>query len=432
MVSLENLGGGDISQVRPDGTGLAHLEQIHEQLEPRPKWSSDASSLAVREYDSGVVSILELRDGTVRNRTELGKCRLPMWSPDGRVLAAACDSDSDATHPAQPGPAATHLVLVSSESRVAFEDYVVGNEALAWSPGDRILFASMVDGYWDFYIAGFHYEAPRRITDYRMAQSPIFAVSPDGNQIAFAVEGVDEIQTVRVDGTPGWSMGVVGSPASLSWSPDGAYVGIATTETVSLAAADGTELVTLAAGGRPCTLGPLVWSPTGDRVVFSTTEGPEAREVTYSADPSGHGIIDLSEVLGLNVPPSIYMVWSPSGDRIAFHESGWGNLYTVHPTGDGLVNVNAALGLDVNIWDFSWAPDGSYLALAVGPGWETFEAVIDESYGEDAYEAAWNALDEALFGIYTVESDGGDPTHILGPAEKSDLYVWVGFTQQEG
>jgi Tol biopolymer transport system component len=127
---------------------------------------------------------------------------------------------------------------------------------------------------------------------------------------------------------------------------------------------------------------------------------------------------------GLDIPTSDNIFWSPKGDRIAFELDG-PLLYAVRPTGDALVNLNTAVGLGIQILDYSWAPDGSYLAISSWPTTETIEAAT-EDYGGDAL----SALDDAFFGIYTVEPDGSNSTHILAPTVR-DALEWVGFVQQE-
>ena len=246
-------------------------------------------------------------------------------------------------------------------------------------------------------------------------------LSPDGRTILYAVRTADVAANRRTTRTYAIASGggasrifpatdVVASEAR--WSPDGTRVAYVAADQLWIANADGGHRVrvTTLHGGAT---GP-VWSPTGDRVAFTSRVFPactsddcnvarakamEANKVkAHVADqlmyrhwnawddgtrahlfvvaPDGSGLRDLVPAAGYDVPPGPFggsegYAFSPDGAEIAYTAKDQGraeawttdvNLYTVSVSGGAPMVVTAAnKGADQNP---VYSSDGRYIAFA--------------------------------------------------------------------
>ena len=102
------------------------------------------------------------------------------------------------------------------------------------------------------------------------------------------------------------------------------------------------------------------WSPSGDEIVFSRTEGPTAGLLLMNADGSSQRTLVDSGTL-LDQDPA----WSPDGTTIAFVESpspyGFGELWLVRRDGSGRRKLSSVVPSPTGV---SWSPDGKSVVVA--------------------------------------------------------------------
>jgi len=183
--------------------------------------------------------------------------------------------------------------------------------------------------------------------------------SPDGSELVYSdFDGSLYVIPTRADAAPRELAGGGGDVwlAFPAWSPDGSHIAyVAHTNstggwTISIMNADGTHrrvLVDLN-GRRIGELAPLVWSPEGSVLAFSSNPGccdtNRSAVGVVGADGSGFRMI---------TPPdgSWGPSWSPDGQRIAFTRHGY--VFTMTPDGGGVQRVEGAEAADFRI---AWNP----------------------------------------------------------------------------
>ncbi len=206
MDSPSNL---EIFVIQPDGTGLRQLTD-HAMIDTQPDWSPDGTQLVfVSNRDSYVerrgpnirnVSVFEIytmnADGSgVRRLTRtLGWNSMPVWSPDGSLIAfVTSQTGNDEIFVMNPdGTGGRNLTQQSAQ-----------DAAPAWSPdGTRLAFHSRRDGDFEIYVMNADGSAQTRLT-----RSPGWDIhptwSPDGSWIAFYSErsGNFDVYIMRADGS---------------------------------------------------------------------------------------------------------------------------------------------------------------------------------------------------------------------------------------
>jgi hypothetical protein len=187
--------------------------------------------------------------------------------------------------------------------------------------------------------------------------------SPDRSRIVFESTRflAGGIYVMAADGSDPVHLAAGGKPA---WSPDGSTIAFASSDSVTVMNADGTGLRVLTAGSEPA------WSPDGRRIVF--TRGHCLADICgadlylMAADGSGvQRLTNLSPFDGASAP-----AWSPDGTRIAYARRccflvGEGSGLATIALDGGLphvLHVGAIVGRPV------WAPDGSAIAFAENNG----------------------------------------------------------------
>ena len=188
------------------------------------------------------------------------------------------------------------------------------------------------------------------------------AWSPDGRQIAFAVEDYDYDGNLLDAAT--YIMDADGSNAAVraygfshpSWSPDGRRLAVAGFDgvyTLSVAQ-DGTAPTRVAENASD-----PAWSPDGMKIAFFKW-GDLSLKV-MNAD--GSGVTTIVPADGSVYHPT----WSPDGARLAFTKCVYScNVFTVSASGTDLLQLTT-----VNAWQAAWSPDGSRIAIVTsdGIGW---------------------------------------------------------------
>jgi Tol biopolymer transport system component len=278
----------------------------------------------------------------------------PIWSPDGRYLAY---QHMDCNAPAFQTPGSWWDVVISDAEGNVVTSFPSEAWGISWSP-DSTRVAVWVNSPPDpparegdpstIGIYGLNGERQTLLTLPDSAagiRNPVW--SPDGRSLLLdkfeiPLDGSTRRPLPWIRGGRGWSL-----------SPDGSRVAYTYGKSLVVAAADGSAVVApadgsagievLADGASPN----LLWSPTGDRIAFTSQGSRELRlvdvatgTVTLPIEPDGSAVLSVIE-------------FSPDGDRILFsrtEEDGTGanSLWSVNADGSHLRRL--VTGTDSGDW----------------------------------------------------------------------------------
>jgi hypothetical protein len=197
--------------------------------------------------------------------------------------------------------------------------------------------------------------------------------SPDGSRIVFTTSGNSgsSIRVMNADGSNAVDLGVEGS--SPKWSPDGSKIVFTSGGSIRVAKANGSQIVTLAAGLRPD------WSPDGSRIIFDQIDRSncvlfdfcKVNLYVMAADGSGVRQLKAGGMCG---------AWSPDGSKIAYVAFLQG-LYVMNADGTGAQLIAGGFSGPAAGCPVIWSPDGAAIAFAAGQPDGTSELTLIPSTG---------------------------------------------------
>ena len=285
----------------------------------------------------------------------------PIWSPDGRHLAYRSAWDDASCH-GTPGEGQVYIADPDGHLVTSFPGT---GWLVSWSP-DSTRVATSVDGVpRAFGIYGLDGVRQALLTlppgyELHGDYDPVW--SPDGMSLLIPIapvggSGPSENWELPIDGgTPrrvpdgdplahqGWAYSPDGS--HVAYNVETPYTVTGPEETLNVAAADGSQTRVLFTGGEGSLSDP-VWSPTGDRIIFSLRINSfydQAGNPLPSID--AFRVVDIaSGVVGsLAIPSEPYdfsvIRFSPGGDRILLSgsdpNSGATSLWSMRADGSDL------------------------------------------------------------------------------------------------
>ena len=220
----------------------------------------------------------------------------------------------------------------------------------------------------------------------------LFTMNPDGSDVT-KVADLQQVVTLREP----------------TYSPDGSRIAFNGYEAdgngardIYVMDADGTNLERLTDNGQTLDLN-QVWSPSGDRIAF--TSGRDGDAEIYTMKPDGSDVQQLTNNSYADATPA----WSPDGSKIAYasRPNDYADIYTMDADGNNKTRITDHPETD----EFpNWSPDGSeivfetlrdgyvseiYKINADGSGGATLLTTFDESsispYGSDS-DPYWGTI----------------------------------------
>jgi dipeptidyl aminopeptidase/acylaminoacyl peptidase len=246
---------------------------------------------------------------------------------------------------------------------------------------------------------------PVHVTTSGDTDSPdrIWAWSPAAERLAFATQRSGPAELVLLDPATDerTSIPTVTGISSLSWSPDGTTIAVASPSSgayvVDLSTGGSTEISQVGAVEE------VSWSPDGTRIVLDESSGGRDRIIVVNAEGSGHHVLvdqDVSQDLG---GPA----WSPDGTRIAY-------VRTPPREPGSIRNVSS------EVWVIG--ADGIDATRLFHGEWCCIDGPWGIVWSPEGDRIAFNDHDE-MFGRFVVNADG------TGSPERVDEVVVDGWIQ---
>ncbi|MFU8860355.1 MAG: prolyl oligopeptidase family serine peptidase [Cyclonatronaceae bacterium] len=312
------------TQISPDGSRIAFVRSVV---------SDDRRS---RESSIWMVDAAGNSD-PVRYTTGTSD-RLPRWSPDGRQLAFLANRDGSTKVWVMPTDGGEARPLIAAEHNIG---------SFEWSPdGSKILVQIRSDQKKESAGSengtGDEKKAPEPdihvITTSLYKANGTGILGPERNHIhVYDVTG-DILR--QLTSSPDWNAG------GATWSADGStivfhadttgneYEGGYTMDLFAIPADSG-AITRITPGGARSTS--AAWSPDGNTIAYSFTEGRYQREWIYLTGPDGADMRNAANTLDLN-PSNV--TWQPDSQHLLFQASDRGGqgLYRID-TRNGSINT---------------------------------------------------------------------------------------------
>jgi TolB protein len=271
------------------------------------------------------------------------------WSPDGtQVLYTAARGS--------PFQQVFVTALGDGQTRQLTSDRLPASEPV-WAPdGKTVAFVSSRDGGRKVYLMDLTDGRARRLTNSMDDEtSPRF--SPDGRKLAFLASGNGYLPRVHVFDLTNGTVQLVSNAAPADrtieanpvWSPSGdrlLYTLIKSqTAHMLVVAADGTGRTALTRG--PSTNTDAQWSPDGRQISYLSNAAGTARMHLYLMNADGSDVRKLhGDSFDLMSPR-----WSVDGQRLFFVEllPVGGKIFSMPATGGSPQRLSGAEGVDANI-----------------------------------------------------------------------------------
>jgi Tol biopolymer transport system component len=261
-----------------------------------------------------------------------------------------------------------------------------------YDPGGLAIMTSLPDG-----------SGQTQILTSETVEEPRF--SPDGAQIAMAVDGADRVTTgiAAADGT-GFRGLTVGratfSAACVFWSPDGGRLACEAWEeghpaesgVYTVRASDGGGLRRLTRGGMPCG-----WSPDGTQLAYLLPQhGDENRSLLYVVPSDGTG---QPQRIGSELYSGLWCDWSPVDQTILTEQDGSLWIVALDGTRSAVDLQPPAGGSQASASRPSFSPDGGSVIFSMDVG-------------------------DGQTDIYTARIDGSDLRQITATPQGEEFADW--------
>jgi dipeptidyl aminopeptidase/acylaminoacyl peptidase len=243
-------------------------------------------------------------------------------SPDGKSIAFAWN------------PAGRWEIYILPLDRSAPPEQITSGAGAKFAPrwshdGSRLAYVLDLDGgeNFDIYVCDLSTKIHTNLTpDTPDAIQPGFCWSPDDQWIAFASDRSGRFDTYVIPSTGGAARQVLNLPFpdwQAYWSPDGEWIAVVVEAhgqdfytMITPASAEGKPFA-ITVGGKPICAKGAVWSPSGDRIAFSSNIHGSYNIGSF--DLKTRQVTWLTQGEGDKEMPA----WSPGGERLAYvHSQG--------------------------------------------------------------------------------------------------------------
>ncbi len=284
---------GRLGRVNANGTGATILREVGRVSEPA--LSPDQKLLG--DIEKGSLFVVDMDSG--HRHLVARDVNSATWAPDSKRIAYSSGRWGDVSRQISVVRVdGSDRRRITHNTRATSGKYFDPYNELAWSPdGTRIAFLN-----WQNYSG----HGP-------MNGGRLFTISPSGGrEVPGPPLGKFDYPGARDNG---WGF----VPYTLSWSPDGRALAVASEAESGVLVVRGQRITWLR--GSDCCVAPkyLAWSPDGRRLAFLWAD-------TSAGHSGGVAALDgsLSSVLGSDNESSTHTpVWSPDSSRLAFLDCPW-------------------------------------------------------------------------------------------------------------